>query len=62
MFGSIGTSELLVILLIALLLFGKDRLPDLARSIGKAVRQFRSAIDEVKDELNIDDMNHDFKG
>jgi len=62
MFGSIGTPELLVIFLIVLLVFGKDKLPELAKGIGKAVRHFRSAFDEVKDELNIDDFNRDLKG
>ncbi|MEE4312304.1 MAG: twin-arginine translocase TatA/TatE family subunit [candidate division KSB1 bacterium] len=62
MFGSIGTPELLVIFLIVLLVFGKDRLPGLARGLGKAIRQFRSAFEEVKDELDLDDIKKDFKG
>jgi len=62
MFGSIGTQELMLILLIILLVFGKDRLPGLARGMGKAIRQFRSAFEEVKDELNIDDIKKDLKG
>ncbi|MBN1155246.1 twin-arginine translocase TatA/TatE family subunit [candidate division KSB1 bacterium] len=62
MFGSIGTTELLVIFLIVLLVFGKEKLPELARGFGKAVKQFRSAIEEVKEELNIDDRDHDLKG
>lgn len=62
MFGSIGTPELLVILLIILLVFGKNKLPELARGLGKAVRQFRKTFDEVKDEFNIDDFNKDLRG
>jgi len=62
MFGSIGTPELLVIFLIVLLVFGKDRLPGLARGLGKAIRQFRSAFEEVKDELDLDDIKKDLKG
>lgn len=62
MFGSIGTPELLVILFIILLVFGKDKLPELARGMGKTIRQFRSAFDDVKDELKIDEINKDLKG
>lgn len=62
MFGSIGTPELLVIIFIILIVFGKDKLPDLARGLGKAVRQFRKAFDDVKDEFNIDEFKNDLKG
>lgn len=62
MFGSIGTPELLLILFIILLLFGKNKLPELARGLGKAVRQMRKAFDEVKDEFHLDEFKKDFKG
>ncbi|MBD3290369.1 twin-arginine translocase TatA/TatE family subunit [candidate division KSB1 bacterium] len=61
MFGSIGTPELIFILFVILIVFGKNRLPELARGLGKAVRQFRKALDEVKDEFNIDEIKRDFK-
>ncbi|NOY78888.1 MAG: twin-arginine translocase TatA/TatE family subunit [Calditrichaeota bacterium] len=51
MFGSIGPAELLVIFLVVLLIFGADRLPELARGLGKGIREFRRAADEVKNEL-----------
>jgi sec-independent protein translocase protein TatA len=41
--GSIGLPELLVILMILMLIFGANRLPDISRSIGKAVRNFKDA-------------------
>ena len=44
--GSLGLPELLVILAIALLIFGPRKLPDLARSMGQAVRGFKQAMDE----------------
>jgi len=62
MFGSIGTQELLVILLVALLVFGKNRLPELARGLGKAIRQFRKALDDVKGDINLDEFKKDLKG
>ncbi len=51
MFGSIGPTELLLIFLVALLVFGADRLPELARGLGKGMREFRRAADEVKNEI-----------
>ncbi len=42
--GSIGTGELLVIFLIALLIFGPARLADLGSSLGKAIRDFRRSL------------------
>lgn len=47
MFG-IGFQEILLILLIALIFFGPKKLPDLARSLGRGVAEFKKAADEVK--------------
>ncbi|HKV40384.1 MAG TPA: twin-arginine translocase TatA/TatE family subunit [Blastocatellia bacterium] len=44
MFGDLGLPELLVILVIALVLFGPKKLPELGSSFGKAIRGFRSGI------------------
>lgn len=44
--GSIGAPELIIILVVVLLLFGANRLPKLARSLGKAQREFKRGIDE----------------
>jgi len=46
MFG-LGYQELLVILVIVLILFGAQRLPDLARSLGSSVKEFKKGINEV---------------
>ena len=48
MFGNIGISELLVIFLIALLVFGPRKLPELGRSIGKALAEFKKASHEFQ--------------
>jgi sec-independent protein translocase protein TatA len=49
MFG-LGTQELVIILVIVLILFGANRLPDLARSLGSSVKEFKKGVNEVKGE------------
>lgn len=46
MFGRIGGTELLIVLLIVLLLFGARKLPDLARSLGASAKEFRKGIEK----------------
>jgi len=46
---NLGMSELIVILLIALLLFGAARLPDIGRALGKAIREFKKGMKENDD-------------
>jgi Tat protein translocase TatB subunit len=48
MFGNIGFPELLIILILALLVFGPKKLPEVGRSVGKALREFRRTSDEIK--------------
>jgi sec-independent protein translocase protein TatA len=45
---NIGWQEILLILLIALLLFGAKKIPDLARSLGKGIREFKKGIHEIE--------------
>jgi sec-independent protein translocase protein TatA len=49
MLGSLGLPELLVILLIVLVLFGANKLPQLGKGLGGAIRNFKEGINEGKD-------------
>ncbi len=44
MLGNIGPLEIAIVLIIALIVFGPKRLPELGRSMGKGIREFRSSI------------------
>jgi sec-independent protein translocase protein TatA len=46
MFGSIGMPEMIVILVIALIIFGPGKLPELGNLLGKALRGFKKAVEE----------------
>jgi len=52
MFG-IGTTELIIIMFIILLIFGAKKLPELAQGLGKGIREFKRASSEIQDELNV---------
>ncbi len=52
LFLDIGGPELMLILFVALLLFGGDKLPELARGLGKGIRDFKDASEGVKREIN----------
>ena len=58
----ISGPEILVVLLLVVLLFGARRLPELARSIGKAFKAFKHEIREVKDDLEINDDDRNDRG
>jgi len=44
--------ELLIILVIALVVFGPAKLPEIGKAFGKSIREFKSATTDVKDEMN----------
>ncbi|HEY7316808.1 MAG TPA: twin-arginine translocase TatA/TatE family subunit [Candidatus Binatia bacterium] len=46
MFGSIGMPELIIIFIVALIVFGPSKLPDLGKSLGEAIRGFKKAVNE----------------
>jgi sec-independent protein translocase protein TatA len=51
MFGSIGMPELVIILVIALIIFGPRKLPELGRSLGKSIGEFKKASNELRSTL-----------
>lgn len=56
MFGSkIGAMELMVILVVALIIFGPAKLPELGRSIGRGIREFRQATREIGQSIRLDE-------
>jgi TatA/E family protein of Tat protein translocase len=52
-----GGSELLIVFVIILLVFGPSQIPKMARGLGQAMREFRKAQNEISDELRADDTN-----
>jgi len=62
MFGSLGMPELIVIFIVALIVFGPSKLPDLGRSLGEAIRGFKKELNEsekpvLKHSSKIDDKD-----
>jgi TatA/E family protein of Tat protein translocase len=53
---SIGPAEIIIVLVIALLVFGPSRLPQMGRSLGRGVREFKKAADTAKTELGLGEV------
>lgn len=58
-FGKIGTTELLVILIIVLLIFGPKYLPRLGKSFGKTIKGFRDGLGAEEDDIQIEAKKDD---
>jgi len=58
-FGSIGMTELIIIFTIILLIFGGKKLPELAKGLGKGIREFKKATREVQQEIDLDEIEED---
>jgi sec-independent protein translocase protein TatA len=52
--GGLGSTELIVIVLVIVLLFGASRLPQLAKSLGQSKRAFREGLEEADEEARLD--------
>ena len=61
MFGSIGMPELIIILVIALIIFGPRKLPELGRSLGRSINEFKKASNELRstleEEIRVEDQH-----
>lgn len=51
MFGNLGAGEIVILLLIVLLVFGANRLPEAGRAVGKGLREFQRALRDTRDEI-----------
>ena len=60
MFG-IGVPELIIIMVIALIVIGPSKLPDLARALGKGMAEFKKATQEIKEGLDLDEELNEVK-
>lgn len=56
MLGSIGPTELLLILLIVIIIFGARKLPELGKSLGEGIKNFKKAVSSGKEEENRDNQ------
>jgi len=61
MFENIGGGELFLIVLVFVILFGAKKIPELAQGIGKGIREFKKALNDVQEEIKITDKT-DSKG
>ena len=57
--GDIGFGELVVILLVILLVFGASRVPEIGRSLGRAIREFKKGMREDDEETREDASKHE---
>lgn len=58
MFGGLGLPEILLILLVVLLVFGAGRLPEVGRSLGKAISEFKKGMQEPSEKKDKTDGNN----
>lgn len=58
---SLGGPEVIIILFAILLLFGAKKIPELARGMGKGIREFKDATKEIKDEIEESGLKDDKK-
>jgi sec-independent protein translocase protein TatA len=54
MFGSVGMPELLIIMVIALMIFGPRRLPELGRAVGQTINEFRKGANNLRESVEDD--------
>lgn len=60
-FGKLGAPELILILAIALVIFGPSKLPEIGRSLGKAINEFKGHANKITEDLDISDTKTEKK-
>lgn len=55
MFGKIGAGELILILIVALVVVGPSKLPELGKAVGKTLNEFKKFSNDVKEDLSLND-------
>jgi sec-independent protein translocase protein TatA len=58
--GSIGMTEIILIFLVVLLVFGAKRIPEIARGMGKGIREFKDATKDIQRELTIEEQQQQY--
>lgn len=53
--GNLGTGEIVIIAIVVLLLFGGKKIPELMKSIGKGVKNFKDGVKGLEDDIKLDD-------
>jgi sec-independent protein translocase protein TatA len=61
MFGNLGAMEIILIVLVILILFGAKKIPELAQGVGKGMREFKKALNDVQEEVKNADKTEDKK-
>jgi len=59
MFGSLGATEIILIIVAIVLLFGAKKIPELAQGVGKGMKEFKKAVKEVEEDIT--DIKDDVK-
>ncbi|MBN1638157.1 MAG: twin-arginine translocase TatA/TatE family subunit [Ignavibacteriales bacterium] len=60
-FQNLGFWEIMIIVLVILLLFGAKKIPELARGVGKGMKEFKKAVKDVEDDIKIEDEDEKSK-
>lgn len=61
MFGRIGAMELVIIFAIALVIFGPAKLPEIGKSVGRAINEFKNQANKITEDVKITDEGKDVK-
>ena len=59
--GNLGATEIILIVAVLLIFFGAKKIPELAQGLGKGIREFKRAVKETEDDVNLDSKKIDEK-